>query len=301
MIHKAVLDALENWAKLELDKLNVTYSSNNLYFTQLQNFLSKEIKLKPRKFSISNSFKVPDEHKSNFDELCSEILQGNNLNEYLSRATNDASYNDDFLNLYGLHHFHFKKSRSGYLALALVNDSEVFFVEVKQHGNKDKYVWTSKSVLEILHKERPDLISHLKANTLNYSMSGISKDEDIKSLQINRYSFFIALEDGSIYLPSKLGKVSTGNDSKYVTVSDYLVFLGISRSIESKVTNHLIEYQKEYSYKIFDLEIYDINLEICKRKSEILLHQLNFRYKFKYKINSNTIESVGFSYKAENF
>lgn len=298
-------NAINYWAKKELHNLGAKFESGIPYFIQLQNFLTKLIKPQPRKVSISQSFIIPDKHKLDFDQLIKKITEGKNLKKHLSRLTNVAYFSDEFLDLYGLHHFHFKKGGSGYLALAYVNDAEIFFVEVKPHIDKDEFVWTNKSILEIIHKERPDLICQFKVpNYLKFdSKECVSNQEEIKNLQNNGYTFLITLDDGTSYIPSKLGKVSFSvkyklyngskiliknyktcrickkNDSTSLAIlhSNHLKYCSLT--LERDINNYLADIIKKYNCKVLAVEIFDLESKNLKTFNK-------YKVKVNYEINS---------------
>ena len=318
---KDASNAINNWAKEELQNLGAKFESGIPYFIQLQNFLTKLIKPQPRKVSISQSFIIPDKHKLDFDQLIKKITEGRNLKKHLSRLTNVAYYSDEFLDLYGLHHFHFKKGGSGYLALALVNDNEVFFVEVKQHIDKDEYVWISKSVLEILHKERPDLIKQFKVPcSLKTDDQESFSNQKMKNALNNGYTFPITLDDGTAYIPQKLGRVSYSKpvnllhklkfkkqnvlnfkDLKWCKIhkksnsvaSEHFDHLNYcSRTLERDINNYLSNIVKTYNCKIYSVEILDLESKNLKTFNK-------YKVKVRYELNS-VVDEVTSYYDQES-
>lgn len=100
--------------------------------------------------------------------------------------------------------------RTGEIALGLVTDNEVFFVVSKQHGKGYGDIWYEKDVLEIIHKEKPNLISHCKVENMIDISPTISDTKDIKYYRNSNINGAITLDDGSTYMPFNLGQTLAG-------------------------------------------------------------------------------------------
>lgn len=247
------------FAQKKAKLLNLELDPKISPYMQLSNYLGKRIINKPRKISASKNFKVPRNLLSGYEGLIEKIKNGEDVNMYLSNNINNPMFADRLFDDYGCVHFHLgnelknrKIKRTGPIALAFVSDNEVFFIEVKDHGSKYPYTWTDKSVLEILHKEKPHFIQKGKISRLKDISAEISKAETIKNLRNNGYSFGVTLDDGTVYMPQNFGQVTVGkyinknNEEKFIT-------LGSEHSIKMTQTVREIYYCANRYMKKFKL------------------------------------------------
>ncbi|QHB17236.1 hypothetical protein [Mannheimia pernigra] len=84
--------------------------------------------------------------------------------------------------------------------------------------------------MEILHKERPDLISHARVKGVCGIWPKITSVEDIKYCRKNQLSIAIELDDGTVYIQNDLGTSLSGYSSTHTfetnrlctTIMDYI-------------------------------------------------------------------------------
>ena len=84
--YEDALLALNNWAKDKFIVENIDYDKSEgvSCFIQYLNYLSKLVVAKPRKVLLSKEFHIADENKRGFDELRKKLINGENINAYLS-------------------------------------------------------------------------------------------------------------------------------------------------------------------------------------------------------------------------
>lgn len=217
--YEDALLALNNWAKDKFIVKNIDYDKSEgvSCFIQYLNYLSKLVVAKPRKVLLSKEFHISDENKKGFDELRKKLINGENINAYLSKSSIVANSIDGMLDNFGIKHFHLGEvvegnfiRRTCEIALGVVTDSEVFFVVSKLHGKGHGDIWYEKDVLEIIHRENPKLIKHCKFEHVVDVYPAISNTEDIKSIRNANINGCITLDDGSIYMPFNLGQTLAG-------------------------------------------------------------------------------------------
>lgn len=213
---------LNNWAKNTLIEENISFKNDEEtipYFIQLLNHKSKLIKPIPRNVSFSRNFQISPDNQEGFNQLLTCIKNGINVNPYLSKISLDGGKVDGLLDNYGLKHFHLGKEeeensnfiqRTGELALVFITNDEVFFVASKMHGRGHGLIWYEKDVLEILHQERPDLISNFKVENFTDISPTITEALDIKRLRDKQINTYITLSDGAVYGPINLGQSTAG-------------------------------------------------------------------------------------------
>lgn len=272
--YDSVSRAIDSFAVNEIKARKLKFDPKAPAYMQLSNYLSKLIKKKPRSVTTSKNFNVPDEHLIGYENLVQRIENGEDVNIYLSKGVNNPMFSDRFLDDYGCVHFHLGKGldgkyiqRTGPVALAFVTEDEIFFIETKPHGKDFPYTWSNKSVLEILHRERPHFISKNKITTLKDISPKISNEEDIKNLRNNGYAFGVTLDDGSVYMPAKFGPVTVGSSQKKkeknyslssLASEHMLRMMHCTREIYFFVTQYIQKYELQMNCTIMNVEIYNL-------------------------------------------
>ena len=98
--------------------------------------------------------------------LRQHLVDGVNVNAFLSKSIGKAEGWDGLLWSYGMHHFHLGREtgkdgfvkRSKHLLFAIVAPTDAYFVDVRPHPPKDGIGWVSQELLEIVHSNWPELI-----------------------------------------------------------------------------------------------------------------------------------------------
>jgi hypothetical protein len=220
---------VNNWAKDKFIKENIDYDESGEvpYFIQYLNYRSKLVIAKPRNVVLSKQFSISPENKKGFDRLKEKLINGEDVNAYLSKSSIIANSVDGMLDNFGIKHFHLGEivkndfiERTGEIALGLVTDSEVFFVVSKQHGKGYGDIWYEKDVLEKIHKEKPNLICKVE-NMIDIS-SIISDTKDIKFYRNSNINGAITLDDGSATIPFNLGQSLAGFSISYTMKIQYI-------------------------------------------------------------------------------
>lgn len=290
--YDSVSRAIDSFAVNEIKARKLKFDPKAPAYMQLSNYLSKLIKKKPRSVTTSKNFNVPDEHLIGYQNLVQRIESGEDLNIYLSKGINNLRFSDRFLDDYGCVHFHLGKGldgkyieRTGPVALAFVTEDEIFFIETKPHGKDFPYTWSNKSVLEILHRERPHFISRNKVTTLKDISPKISNEEDIKNLRNNGYAFGVTLDDGSVYMPAKFGPVTVGssqkkkeNEKKHSLSSlaseHMLRMMQCTREIYFFVNQYIQKYKLQMNCTIMNVEIYNLRSD---KHDPLLINEFDIR------------------------
>lgn len=275
--YDSVSRAINSFAINEIKARKLKFDPKAPAYMQLSNYLSKLIKKKPRSVTTSKNFNVPDEHLIGYQNLVKRIESGEDINIYLSKGVNKLMFSDRFLDDYGCVHFHLGErldgkyiERTGPVALAFVTDDEIFFIETKPHGKDFPYTWSNKSVLEILHRERPHFIIRNKVTTLTDISPKISNEKEIKDLRDKDIiAFAVTLDDGSVYMPAKFGPVTIGssqkkkeNEKEYSLTSlaseHMLRMMHCTREIYFFVNQYIQKYKLQMNCTIMNVEIYNL-------------------------------------------
>ena len=146
------------------------------------------------------------------------FVEGAPVTPYLSRSTLSSKSNDQLLWDYGIHHFHLNRKleqsgfveRSDYLLLALVSDTDAYFVDIRPHHDPDKLLWVRQDLLAIIHSNWPELI---KSFTLRGVSGDTVTDEQKKELRRKNANLVPALGPYAV-APLGGGVMSDGSSSR---------------------------------------------------------------------------------------
>ena len=143
------------------------------------------------------------------------LVEGANVNGFLSTRIRRATGWDGLLWHYGMHHFHLSSDvgvdgfvkRSDHLLFAIVAPLDAYFVDVRPHPSKDGVEWVSQELLHIVHSNWPQLI---EANVLHSVCGTQLTDGEIH--QLRRKSMNYAIEiDGKAIAPLGGGMAGDGS------------------------------------------------------------------------------------------
>lgn len=144
------------------------------------------------------------------------LVDGDNVNGFLTRTIRRAAGFDGLLWHYGMHHFHLGREpdkdgfveRSGYLLFAIVAPLDAYFVDVRRHPARHGGIgWVSQDLLRIVHSNWPKLI---EKSVLN-GVSGVDlTDEQMQELRRKNCSYAMNI-DGRVIAPLLYGTAGDGS------------------------------------------------------------------------------------------
>ena len=146
------------------------------------------------------------------------LVDGDNVNGFLTRKIRRAAVFDGLFWHYGMHHFHLghemdkdgfvKRKRNGHLLLfAIVAPLDAYFVDVRPHPPKDGIGWVSQNLLRIVHSNWPKLI---EANVLHGVSGDELTDEEMQELRRKNVNYAMNI-DGKAIAPLLGGLASDGS------------------------------------------------------------------------------------------
>ena len=144
------------------------------------------------------------------------LVEGGNVNGFLSKNIRRATSWDGLLWQYGMHHFHLGResikdgfvNRSDYLLFAIVAPEDVFFVDVRLHPPRgDGIKWVSQNLLRIVHANWPDLI---EAHVLHGVRGDRLKDEEMYELRRKNTNYAMDIS-GNAIAPLRGGLAGDGS------------------------------------------------------------------------------------------
>lgn len=168
----------------------------------------------PRKVIFSNEFYCPDENRNGLDSLVKNIEGGDCLTPNLSKTISKADYNDAALDDWGIHHFHLGDKqingvveRTKNVVFVFVMADCALFIQVLAHGKGHPDVWVNTSLLEIIHNNWPDTISHLKTTLSGTKLSALERT-NFRRCNTN---VDIEVSDGTVYFSPGGGRMANGD------------------------------------------------------------------------------------------
>ena len=143
------------------------------------------------------------------------IVDGTNVNAFLSKNIRSATGWDGLLWHYGMHHFHLSSDvgvdgfvkRSDHLLFAILAPLDAYFVDVRPHPPKDGVEWVSQELLHIVHSNWPELI---EANVLHGVCGTQLTDCEIHQLRRKNMNYAIEI-DGKAIAPLGGGMAGDGS------------------------------------------------------------------------------------------
>jgi len=147
--------------------------------------------------------------------LRQHLVDGVNVNAFLSKNIRNADGWDGLLWTYGMHHFHLGREtdkdgfvkRSKHLLFAIVTSTDAYFVDVRPHPPRDGIGWVSQELLQIVHSSWPKLI---EANVLHGVSGDELTDEEMRELRRKNMNAAISI-DGKAIAPLRGGLASDGS------------------------------------------------------------------------------------------
>ena len=147
--------------------------------------------------------------------LRQHLVDGVNVNAFLSKSIGKAEGWDGLLWSYGMHHFHLGREtgkdgfvkRSKHLLFAIVAPTDAYFVDVRPHPPKDGIGWVSQELLEIVHSNWPELIEE---KVLHGASGDQLTDEEMQELRRKNTNYAMNI-GGNAIAPLLGGLASDGS------------------------------------------------------------------------------------------
>jgi hypothetical protein len=143
-----------------------------------QRYKCRIIDERQRKVNTPSNIVIPDENKRAYDNIVSDIENGNPLRKYQSRNLKNLNYDDDMLSHWGIQHLHLGEviesdgfiNRTGKLLFVYFTNESANIIGFFGHG-----AWCDLDLIEIMHANWPQELSVYK------------KDSDARKLTTDEY------------------------------------------------------------------------------------------------------------------
>ena len=147
--------------------------------------------------------------------LRQRVVDGVNVNAFLSKNIRKAAGWDGLLWNYGMHHFHLGREtgkdgfmkRSKHHLFAIVDHTDAYFVDVSPHPTRDGIGWVSQELLRIVHSNWPNLI---EANVIHGVSGNELTDEEMQELRRKNVNYAMNI-DGKAIAPLLGGMARDGS------------------------------------------------------------------------------------------
>lgn len=200
-------DDLVQIAKSALNYYHIEYTDLTEEMRIVERWVNVQLKrINPERRQIQKSPKfrtiILESVTSNaLAEIEKKIIQGQDVNPYLSKTLFVKDYTDYLFYDWGIYHLHLSTAisdegyfmnRSDQLLFITIRKNTVYFIDVLPH-NKE-YVFAQKELLEIIYKNWPNILEP-------YNLKGVN---DLQN-QIEDAKEIIEMRKAGLFMPRKIG------------------------------------------------------------------------------------------------
>lgn len=176
-----------------------------------------------RAVNIADDFVCPLEHQTGCKALQENVVNGQDINPYLSKRHSSLLNLDGLLAEWGVHHFHLGiaadpknpayMARTGPLLYAFVTETVFCAINVLSHQG-----FEDSRMLESIHRNWPEMIKRYRAN----GVTGETWSADQRRvLRRKNGNVFTSVSDGTVYSPIAGGVMASGANAEAVRSADY--------------------------------------------------------------------------------
>lgn len=233
---------------------------------ELFNLNDKLVTPRKRKVHISKELgnkELPSNYIKYISEIKSKFERGENINRYLGKGSFKPDGKDLLLCEWGIYHLHLNEEvyergfikRSAYLLFFMIDENNVYFIDVTKHQIKDRTEFVQSHQLKIVKQNWNFLIEHKKLKGVSpaYNLS----DKQHKQLRNKGYSTITEIDGESYALLN--GAISSAKTNIMYTRESFQVHQ-VMRDIEKDLLSRkehlkmmIAEYgliEIEFSFKL---------------------------------------------------
>lgn len=184
----------------------------------------KTIDIKKRKVLYSKEFQCPEDVIDGFNLLVQKFKDGKDVNPHLSKTANNPESFDGLLYDWGVYHFHLGKEfdnnkkyiiRTGPVLFAIVDDRNVYLINIYDHGRGKKSAWAKKDILRIISNNWPHIIKPYRIPE-GKNIKGPFSDGEYELLRKNYISTVCEVNENEAYLAPGGGFSASGHSTEIV-------------------------------------------------------------------------------------
>lgn len=200
----------------------------------------------PRAIVLADNFSCPPQNQAGWDALRQKIRAGQDLNPHLSLRHASLLNPDGLLAEWGAHHFHLGVAphptqpgfieRSGPLLFGLVASDTFYAIGIFGHGARS---FADSDILEIIHRNWPDLIARYKANGVT---GGAWTEEQRTNLRRANANVMSVVSDGTVYMPTTGGVMASGMNAEAMRAADFWYYRlrAIQEDVQTKLEAEIL-------------------------------------------------------------
>lgn len=249
-----------------------TYDSVYLY----QRYKCRIIDKKPRIALETSDLAVPQIYQSVYQEIISDIENGNDLKKYQSRNLKKLDYDDDMLSHWGIQHFHLGQTlendgyvkRTGDLLFIHFSGTNAHILGFFNHG-----AWVDLELIEILHENWPQELAVFKSGSNAAPLTEL----EYKTLRKKHANANVTVKDGTEYLCPGMGVTANGAPIFAVLNSDKVNFM-FNRAFELIRENVALILESDPERRTS--ETITIGMEIVDSTCSVVYHIKETGFKF---------------------
>jgi hypothetical protein len=214
------IDLIADWREIVEQKLlaenfDLTGIDNEKIFIEYYTMENRKVSSKPRIVKKSSVFSCPESLQPGLELFESKVISGDNVVPHQSRFLKRLNFKDSMLFDWNIHHFHLGTvlqsdgfiTRTGPLLYAYVNEENIYFLQILDHGN-----WEKEELIKIIHENWPEAIQHVKLDLgQNFKISYVPNDEERKNFRDANLNSFVKIDEDNIYLGPGYGFSSSGH------------------------------------------------------------------------------------------
>ena len=249
-----------------------TYDPIYLY----QRYKCRIIDKRPRIALEASGLSVPQIYQSAYQEIISDIENGNDLKKYQSRNLKKLDYDDDMLSHWGIQHFHLGQTieddgyvkRSGDLLFIHFSEINAHILGFFNHG-----AWIDLEIIEILHENWPQELAVFRSGSNTAPLT----ESDYKALRKKHANANVTVQDGTEYLSPGMGVTANGAPFFAVLNSDKVIFM-FNRAFELIRENIALILESDPEQRTS--ETITIGMEIVDSTRSVAYHIKETDFKF---------------------
>lgn len=272
-----ILDDYTDYCHLKLTDEFGTYSLGTYDPIYLyQRYKCRIIDKKPRVVLKPNNLTVPQTYRSAYQDIVSDIENGEGLKKYQSRNLKKLDYDDDMLSHWGVQHFHLGQAlendgyvkRTGDLLFIHFSGTSAHILGFFKHG-----AWVDLDIIEIIHENWPQELAVFKSGSNSTPLTEL----EYKTLRKKHVNANVIVKDGTEYLCPGMGVNANGAPIFSVLNSDKVIFM-FNRAFELISENIALILESDPEKRTS--ETLTIGMEIIDATSSIAYHIKETNFKF---------------------
>lgn len=183
------------------------------------NLKKRTISIRPRRIVQSREFEYPQEYEQALGEFENAVMNGKNLNVYLTDSITTPAKSDALLYDWNIVHFHLTRrfredgfaQRSNYQIFAWVTDDCLYMIQTYPHSME--YLYSQQEMLRIIEENWPQLLAPYRLHGVA-NLSEVFNDEEYSKLRKANVSTLVQTRENHVYGFMGGGYMSDGSSGE---------------------------------------------------------------------------------------